>query len=162
VAAARGAVQALDRNLPLQAEAVPETIRQSLWEPYLAAWLAGTFGALALLLAAVGAYGLVSYSVQQRRRELGLRMALGATPAGLQRSVVLEGLKLAGAGAAVGLAMALALARYVQSLLFNLSPRDPLTFALVPAFLALVTVAACWVPAARAAHANPYAALREE
>ncbi|MGD0498992.1 MAG: ABC transporter permease [Bryobacteraceae bacterium] len=162
VAAARAEVQSLDRNLPLQAESVDRTIRQSLWAPLLAAWLAGAFGALALALAAVGTYGVVSYAVNQRTRELGVRMALGATPGEVQRAILKEGFKLVAWGLAAGMVAALALSRFVQSLLFATSAHDPVTFALVPAFLALVALAACWVPAMRAARLSPSAALREE
>ncbi len=162
VAPARAAVQSLDRNLPLQAEPVDDTIRQSLWKPVLAAWLSGAFGVLALVLSAVGTYGVISYSANLRRRELGVRMALGATPGEVRRLVFTESLKLACGGIAAGLAVALPVTRYVQGLLFNLSARDPLTFLAAAAFLIVVTLAASCEPAIRAGRVNPNEALREE
>ena len=155
-------MQSLDRNLRLQPETVDQTIRQTLWAPRLTAWLLGAFGALALLLSSIGIYGVVSYSVSQRTREIGVRMALGATPGDVQLSVIREGLRLVAGGVVAGMGIALVATRAVQSLLFATSARDAVTFVLVPAFLTLVGLAACWLPALRATRIDPSTALREE
>jgi predicted permease len=162
LAAVRREVQALDRNLRVEPETVDQTIRQTLWAPRLTAWLLGAFGVLALLLSTIGIYGVVSYSVSQRTREIGVRMALGATPGDVQLSVIREGLRLVAAGVAVGMGIALVTTRAIQSLLFATSARDAVTFVLVPAFLTLVGLAACWLPALRATRIDPSTALREE
>jgi ABC-type antimicrobial peptide transport system permease subunit len=117
---------------------------------------------LALLLAAIGIYGVVSYSVNRRVREIGVRMALGATPAGVQIMILTEGIRLVAMGVAAGLVMALIGSRAVEGMLFATSPRDAATFVLVPSILALVAVLACWFPAVRATHIDPAVALRDE
>ena len=162
LAAVRREVQSLDRNLRLDTETVDQTIRQTLWAPRLTAWLLGAFGVLALLLSTIGIYGVVSYSVSQRTREIGVRMALGATPADVQLSVIREGLRLVAGGVVAGMGIALVATRAIQSLLFATSPRDAVTFVLVPAFLTLVGLGACWLPALRATRIDPSTALRDE
>jgi len=159
---ARRQVQALDPKMRLETATVEETIRQTLWAPRLTAWLLGAFGGLALLLSSIGIYGVISYSVSQRTREIGVRMALGANPGDVQMEVIGEGLRLVAAGVAAGLGIALVATRGIQSLLLATSARDPVTFAMAPAFLALVGLAACWVPAHRATRIDPSRALREE
>jgi predicted permease len=161
-AAVRREVQRLDRNLLLQSESIGGIIRESLWAQRLSAGLLGVFGGLALVLAAVGIYGVVSYSATRRVREIGVRMALGATPAEVQTMILREGIRLVAMGVAAGLAMALAGSRAVEGMLFATSPRDAATFVLVPSVLTLVAVLACWIPAARATRIEPAAALREE
>jgi len=161
-AAVRREVQSLDRNLLLQSESVSGIIRESLWAQRLSAGLLGVFGALALVLAAIGIYGVVSYSVNRRVREIGVRMALGATPAEVQRLILREGIRLVAMGVAAGLVIALSGSRAVESMLFATSPRDAATFVLVPSILTLVAVLACWFPALRATRIDPAVALRDE
>jgi predicted permease len=161
-AAVRREVQRLDRNLPLQSESIGGIIRESLWAQRLSAGLLGVFGGLALALAGIGIYGVVSYSVNRRVREIGVRMALGATPAEVQRLILTEGIRLVAMGVVAGLAMALVGARAVAGMLFATSPRDAATFVLVPSILTLVAIVACWLPALRATRIEPAAALREE
>jgi len=116
----------------------------------------------ALVLAAIGIYGVVSYSVNRRVREIGVRMALGATPAEVQRLILTEGIRLVATGVLAGMAIALSGSRAVEGMLFATSPYDAATFVLVPTILALVAVLACWLPAVRATRIDPAAALREE
>ncbi len=161
-AAVRRAIAPLDRNLLLEANSVPELIRDGLWAQRLSANLLGAFGLLALLLAGVGIYGVVSYSVVQRAREFGVRMALGATSREVQKLVLAEALRVVAVGILAGDAIALAASQAIRSLLLVTSPRDAATFILVPAVLGLVAVAACWLPALRATRIDPASALREE
>jgi putative ABC transport system permease protein len=123
--------------------------------------LAG-FAAISLLLAATGLYGLLSYSVTQREREIGVRMALGAKAGDVLRLVVGEGMKLVALGTVVGIVAALAAGRIVGALLFGISATDPVTYVVVVGVLALVACAACSLPALRAARVNPMSALRSE
>jgi predicted permease len=160
--AVRRAVQPLDRNLRLETETVDRTIRQALWAPRLTGLLLGAFGLLAGLLSTIGIYGVVSYSVSQRTREIGVRMALGAKPRDVQLGVIREGLRLVGAGVVAGLGIALVATRGIQSLLLATSARDAVTFVTVPIFLTLVGLAACWLPALRATRIDPSTALRDE
>lgn len=162
LASVRREVQALDRNLLLQAETVHSTIEQSLWSQRLSAGLLAVFGFLALLLATIGIYGVVSYLVAHRVREFGIRMALGATPADVQLMLLGEGVRLVAGGVFVGLGISLVGARTVQSMLFVVSSRDAVTFVLVPSILTMVAVLACWVPAHRATRIDPMEALRDE
>jgi predicted permease len=124
-------------------------------------WLMTIFGGCALLLAAIGIYGLMAYSVQQRTQEIGIRLALGARGTELEKMVVLQGLRLAVIGIALGLAGAFALARVISTLLYGVTPRDPLVFAGVPVVLAIVAILAVWIPARRAGRVDPVTALRE-
>jgi len=158
----RRAVQTLDRNMLLQSESLQTSIRELLWAQRLSAGLLAVFGGLALLLAVVGIYGVISYSVRQRKRELGVRMALGATVIDVRRMVMWEGMRLVAAGIALGAIVSLASAGSVADLLFLTNPRDVLTFAVVPALLAITGVVACWVPTLRATRVDPSIALRDE
>jgi predicted permease len=124
--------------------------------------LLGVFATLALLLSSIGIYGVISYLVGQRTREIGLRMALGASRAGVLWMVLSEGAKLASIGVAIGFAASLALTRILATLLFDVSPTDPLTFMAVAILLTLVALAACYIPARRAMHVDPMVALRYE
>jgi predicted permease len=160
--AVRREVQALDPNLRLQTETVEQTIRQALWAPRLTAWLLGAFGLLASLLSTIGVYGVVSYSVSQRTREIGVRMALGAQPSDVQLGVIGEGLRLVGWGVAAGMGIALMATRGIQSQLLATSARDAVTFVTAPALLMLAGLAACWLPARRATRIDPSRALRDE
>jgi predicted permease len=161
-ASVRRGIQALDRNIYLQSESVARTIRDELWAQRLSAGVLAVFGLLALALAVVGIYGVIAYSVNQRTREIGVRMAMGATPGGVQRMLLREGLLTVGIGIALGLAMSLAAARALDSLLFAVGPHDPLTFVAVPVIFALTAVAACWIPSRRATRVDPSVALRDE
>ncbi|HEV2386828.1 MAG TPA: ABC transporter permease [Candidatus Acidoferrales bacterium] len=124
--------------------------------------LLGSFGALGLLLALVGIYGVISFGVGQRTHEIGVRMALGARPVHILRLVVGEGMLLAGAGLACGIGGALGLTRFLRSLLFEVSPFDAASFAAVAIVIAGVSLAACWIPARRAMRIDPVAALRHQ
>ena len=124
--------------------------------------LLSVFAGIALLLAAIGVYGMLSYSVQQRAQEIGIRMALGAQGGDVRRMVVVEGMKLAGAGIVIGLAGAFALSRVMTALLFGVKSYDPVTFASVAALLSLAALVACWIPASRATRVDPLIALRYE
>jgi predicted permease len=125
-------------------------------------WLMTVFGAAALLLAAIGIYGLMAYSVEQRTQELGIRLALGAEAADVRRMVVFQGMRLAGLGLAIGLAASFGLARLIESFLFGVTTSDPLVFGGVPVVLAAVALLAVWLPAIRASRVDPMEALRYE
>jgi putative ABC transport system permease protein len=125
-------------------------------------WLIGAFAALALLLAAVGIYGVMAYSVSQRTREIGIRLALGAPRHNVLGLILGQGAKLAVAGVLVGLIGAFALTRLMQSLLFGVSPRDFGTFSFVPAIVLALILVGCYIPARRATKLDPLVALREE
>jgi predicted permease len=161
-AAVKRRLQPLDHNFLLQAESVDEVMLESLWAQRLSALLLTVFGGLALVLATIGIFGVISYSVAQRSREFGVRMALGATAADVQRMVVAESLWMVGAGLVAGLALALLSSHAVGGMLFAVGPRDAVTFVAVPAILAAVSVLACWVPAYFATRVEPCIALRDE
>ncbi|HWB87229.1 MAG TPA: ABC transporter permease [Bryobacteraceae bacterium] len=162
LASVRRQIHRLDPDLLLHTSTIAGEIAESLWAPRLAASLLGVFGLLALLLASIGIYGVASYSVNQRVREIGIRVALGATTSDVERMVLLEGMRLVALGVVMGLAVALAASRAVESMLFVISAQDVWTFALVPAVLTLVGIAACWFPARRATRVDPAVALRHE
>ncbi len=124
--------------------------------------LLGAFAGLALVLASIGLYGVLSYSVTQRSREIGLRIALGATGSSVVRMIVGRGLALTGIGLAIGLVTAWAATRAMKNLLYGVAATDPLTFAAVAALLGLIALIACWAPARRASHVDPIVVLREE
>ncbi|HKE28017.1 MAG TPA: ABC transporter permease [Bryobacteraceae bacterium] len=161
-AAVRRTLQKMEPNLPLDAQSVRTTMGDLLWAQRILANLLGAFGLLALALAIVGIYGVVSYNVSQRAREIGVRMAMGATEADVEAMILAQGMRLVGLGLAIGMAIALVSSQLVEKLLLVVGPRDAVTFILVPAILWLVSVAACWFPAHRAARIDPAAALRRE
>jgi putative ABC transport system permease protein len=159
----RSAVRAVDPTVPVfDASTLDDQLADSRAPRRVAALLTGSFAALALLLAAVGIYGVVSYSVTRRTSEIGIRLALGADPSHILRLVVGRGLALAGGGIVLGLVVALALSRLVSALLFQVSPMDPPTFSLTPVLLAATALVACYLPARRAMGVDPSVALREE
>ena len=162
LAAVRREVRALEPNLPLpELRTVAETVSGSLYAARMVARLLAAFGALALLLAAIGVYSVISYGVAQRTREIGVRMALGAGSTDVQRLVLRRGLRLVGIGVVVGLALAVVAGRFLESFLYGVHGNDPLTFAAVPLVLAAVAFLACLVPARRATRLDPLAALRQ-
>jgi ABC-type antimicrobial peptide transport system permease subunit len=131
-------------------------------QPQFYTQLFGIFALVALMLAGVGVYGTMSYTVGQRTRELGIRLALGAESRQVTGMVARQGMIVAAVGLVLGLVTAVAGARMLESFLFGVSARDPLTYASGSAFLGLVAVAACWIPARRAGRADPMRALRME
>ncbi|HEY2152808.1 MAG TPA: ABC transporter permease [Vicinamibacterales bacterium] len=161
VGAARDQVQTLDRAMPLRGVGtVQQNIEAGLWAPRMGAALLSIFGGLALVLAMIGVYGVMSYTVTQRTPELGVRMALGAQTGDVLMLVLKQGMVLAAGGALIGVALALSLARIVSTLLFGVNARDPLTLAIVTLALTLVALVACYIPARRAARVDPLVALR--
>jgi putative ABC transport system permease protein len=161
--AATDVVHKFDPNLPVtQVLTVDELLSDSVAPRRFAAVLIGTFAGLALLLAAVGIYGVTSYTVNQRTQEIGIRMALGAQPADVRGLILGRTMRLAVCGVALGLAGAFALTRYLGSLLYEVRAFDPATFVIVSAVLAGAALAACYVPARRAMRVDPMVALRYE
>lgn len=128
----------------------------------MAAFVATLFGSLGIILAGVGLYGLLSYSVSQRTREIGIRIALGADSGAVRSMVVRSGMKLTAIGLGAGFALALAATRLMRNLLFGVSPSDPLTFGLIAGFFLLVAFVASYIPAIRATRTDPMEALRYE
>jgi putative ABC transport system permease protein len=163
IAAARSQVQSLDTNLALtNVQTIGELLGQGLWAPRMGAALLAVFGGLALVLAVIGVYGVLSYSVNQQTREIGIRMAMGAQTVRVLGLVVGQGMRLAVAGLILGLIVAFAAMRFLSSLLFGVSAHDPLTFGGVALILAVAAVLACYIPARRATKVDPIIALRYE
>jgi putative ABC transport system permease protein len=163
VAAVRQAVWSIDPNQPIaDVKTLDQIVSDSIAQPRLNMLLMTLFGGLALLLSAVGIYGLLSYAVTQRTQELGIRMALGANVADVLKLVLKQGMLLALMGEAIGLAAAFALTRLMRGLLFGVTPTDTTIFAGVVVVLTLTALVACWVPARRAAKVDPLVALRYE
>jgi len=161
--AVREVVAQVNANLPLfDVKTESEQIDRLLFQERLVARLSGFFGLLALVLACVGLYGLLSYEVSRRTREIGIRMALGARPESVLKLVLRQGVVLAIIGAAVGIGVALGVTRYLASMLYNVHANDPVTMIAVAILLMLVALAACYVPARRAMRVDPMVALRYE
>jgi predicted permease len=158
-----GAVREADRSVPIvRLRDMEAVFAESIRRPRLLAQLLGAFAALALVLAAIGTYGVLSYMVTERRREIGIRMALGADQGSVLGQIIGQGLTMTGIGAAAGLAGTFALGRLVQSLLFGVQPTDPSTIAGVVATIAAVAALACLLPAWRASRVDPVVVLRDE
>jgi putative ABC transport system permease protein len=161
--AVRGAITAINPQVPVSSIAtMKEVVSASVANQRFGAFLFTLFGFVALLLAASGIYGVISYSVAQRRHEIGVRAALGAPRREILRLILFEGAKLTLLGVAIGVIAALSLTRLMRGLLFEVSPIDPFTFASVALLLILVALLACYIPARRAARVDPMIALRHE
>jgi predicted permease len=159
----RASVAGLDPALPIvKLRSVEDVFAESIGRPRLVAQLLGIFAGLAMLLAAIGSYGVLSYMVTERRREIGIRMALGADRASLLRMVLSQGLWLTLLGILVGLSAAFAMSRVLASLLFGVTPTDPLTIAAVVALISGVALVACYLPARNATRVDPMLVLRED
>ena len=163
VPAIRNAVWSFDKNLPIsEVKTMNEVVQLANARPRFTFLLLAAFAGIALLLAAVGVYGVMSYVVSRRTREIGVRLALGAAPASVVRMIVREGMTVAALGAAAGLALAMLLMRSMAGLLYGVAPRDPLTFGIVSLVLMGVALLATYVPARQAARTDPLGALRAE
>jgi putative ABC transport system permease protein len=161
--AVRREVEKVDPNIPVHSiSSMDQIIRRSLADRRFALELLGIFAGVALLLAAIGIYGVMAYSFSQRTHEIGIRIALGAQRIDIFRMAVGEGMRLVVIGLAVGLLGAVALTRFVRTMLFGVSPADPLTFGAISAALAAVALLACYIPARRATRVDPLVALRDE
>jgi predicted permease len=159
----RRQVQSLDTNLALtNVQTIREVLDQGLWAPRMAAGLLTLFGGLALILALVGVYGVLSYSVNQQTREIGIRVALGAKSSQVLGLIVAQGFRLAVGGLVLGIVAALLLTTLLSSLLFGINPHDPVTFGAVSLMLASAAILACYIPARRATRVDPIVALRYE
>ena len=163
VATVQRAIWEIDPDQPItQISTMDDLVLGSVAQPRFSMTLLGVFAALALVLASVGIYGVISYSVSQRTHEIGLRMALGAETGDVLKLILRHGLVLAGTGIGVGLAGAFLVTRLMESLLFGVAAVDVVTFAFVAGLLGLVALIATTVPALRAARVDPMVALRSE
>jgi predicted permease len=159
----RNQIHALDPAMAVyNAETMEEHLRSALFLPRLGGALFGTFGLTGLLLAAIGLYGIMSYSVSRRTREIGIRIALGAQIGAVQRLVVRHGMLLTAIAVGLGLPAALVAAKFSSSFLYGVRPHDLVTFLTVPLLLLGIALVACWIPARRASRIDPQAALRYE
>jgi putative ABC transport system permease protein len=163
VAAIRKEVQALDKNLAISSvQTMDYLVSDSIAVPRFVLLLFGSFAAVAMLLAGLGIYGVMAYSVTQRTHEIGIRVALGAQARTVLTLVIGQGMKLTLIGLGIGLAASFGLTRLMSKLLFGISATDPLTFAVIALLLASVALLACWIPARRATKVDPMVALRCE
>jgi ABC-type antimicrobial peptide transport system permease subunit len=161
--ALRNEVHRLDPALAVaDVQLLDRVVESSVSTPRFAFVLVGLFAGLAIVLAAIGTYGVISYSVTQRTSEFGLRMALGAQQRDVLKLVLSQAGKLALAGTALGVIASLAMARVLKSLIFNVSPTDPATFSAVAFIVMIVALVACYIPARRATEADPMNSLRAE
>ena len=163
VRAVREQVHAIDPDEPVfHVNTMDDLVRGSVAQPRFRAMLLGVFAGVALALAIIGLYGVISYSVSQRSNEMGVRSALGAEKSDLLRLILGEGARLAVAGIAIGLLLGFSLSRLASKLLYGVRPYDPLTFVAIPALLLVVALAATYLPALRATRSDPMIALRYE
>lgn len=163
VKAIQSEVSALDREIAISdVKTMGQYLGAAVAQPRFNALLFSLFALLALLLAAVGLYGVMAYTVSQRTHEIGVRMALGAQTANVLRLMIAQGMKLMLLGIGLGLAGAFALTRLMKTLLFGVSAADPVTFAVIALLLATIALVACWIPARRAMKIDPMIALRCE
>jgi putative ABC transport system permease protein len=163
VSAVREAIRSVDPEQGiLETSTMEQRVTDSMAQPRLQTILLGAFGVLALVLACIGIYGVLAYAVSQRLREIGVRVALGATRGKILEEILRNGLGLAAVGLIIGLVAALALTRYLETLLYAVRPTDPAVFALAIVTLLLVATAACFLPARRASRVDPIVVLREE
>ncbi len=162
IAAVRDRIRNVDANLPVTINTIRGLLRLAFWQDLTATWLVGALGGLGVFLAAVGLYGIISHRVSQRRRELGIRMALGAAAPDVRRMVLRQGLTLAGIGTGVGLIASFGAARLMSSMLYGVRPTDPLAFTASAVIVLFVALAASWGPARRALKVDPLQALRCE
>jgi putative ABC transport system permease protein len=159
----RGVLASIDRNQPISSiSTMDQLVQNSVGSRRVTLVLLGLFSGLALLLSGIGIYGVISYSVAQRTREIGIRMALGAAQEEVMKMILLQGARIAAAGLIIGILAAFGLTRYLATLLFSVSPGDPSTFAMVALVLALVALLACYIPARRTLRVDPMTALRYE
>jgi ABC-type antimicrobial peptide transport system permease subunit len=159
----RQMVRTMDPTLPIvKLRTMDEVFAESVSRPRFLAQLLGFFAGLALLLAAIGTYGILSYSVSERRKEIGIHMALGATRTTVLGMIFRQGATMTIVGLIVGFAGSLALTRFLQTQLFNVKPTDPATILAVMAFITCVAALACYLPASRATRVDPMVVLRDE
>ena len=163
LAPVREALRELDPSIPLsRAETMEQIVATSLSADRFSMLLAGAFGAIALLLASVGIYGVLAYTVEQRSKELGIRMALGADGGAVRGLVLRQGAALTAIGLGLGVFGAIWLTRFMASQLYGVNPNDPLTFVAVTTLLAAIAAMACWVPVQRATRVDPVVVLRQD
>jgi putative ABC transport system permease protein len=163
VPALRAETKALDPYLPLaKVRTMPQVVAAATGTRRFNALLLGLFAGMALLLTLVGLYGVITYLVGRRGREIGVRMALGAGRGDILRLILAQGMKPVVIGGIIGLIASIALTRLMRTLLFGVSATDPLTFAVITLLLMLAALLACWIPARRAAKVDPLIALRSE
>ena len=156
-------VASIDPNQPVSnIRSMEQRIGESLGSRRFTMLLIGVFASLALVLASIGIYGVVAYTVSERSHEIGVRLALGAQPRNVVAMLVGQGMTLAAGGAAAGIVLAIAITRVMTGLLFGVSATDPATFTVITAALALVAALACYLPARRATRVNPAIALRSD
>jgi predicted permease len=161
--AVRRQIHALDPTMAIfNEETMEEHVHTAFFLPHLAATLFGTFGGIGLILATVGLYGVMSYAVSRRTREIGIRMAMGAQPGTVERLILRQGLVLTLIAVILGWPAAWMLSRLASNFLYGIQPHDVITFSIVPPFLIAVALVACWIPARRAASIDPMQALRTE
>ena len=159
----RRVVRDLDRDLPLaQVRTLDEVFDRSVSTPRVVALLLGAFGGLALLLSAIGVYGVTSYSVARRTNEIGIRVALGARVRDVIRLIVWQGMQPAAVGVVLGIVLAFAGTRVMEKFLYGVRPTDPISLVAAPIILLLIGLGANWLPARRAASVDPVSALRSE
>jgi putative ABC transport system permease protein len=157
------AARELDPSLPLySAGTLVQRLDLPLFPARMAASALGAFGVLALILAATGIYGVMAYAISRRTREIGIRMAIGASQGQVLAIVARRAVLLIGSGTVVGMLVALAAGRFLEKILYGVEPTDPLTMAIVLAMMLGIAALACWIPARRAIRINPVTALRQE